>query len=188
MICRKGGPHAGIVAFERPCCIFHHTGVYMPFTGTQPKPFREGSMYKNDGRSGIFRPTPSGWFAICAAMLISLTAAGASAQTFLSDAELLATIPGMTVYSKTDRGTPWAQNYSMSDVDDAKKGSIRGIFGKRKYYAKWFVRDGKWCENWGNGQACWTVERVNSKTLRMYGGGKPRPNLWNLKPIEAPKS
>ena len=142
----------------------------------------------------FFRPVKhadrrfGGWLACLAVAFVVLAAPVASAQTFLTDAELLDAIPGMTVYSKSDRGTPWAQNYSVSDVDDAKKGAIRGIFGKRKYYAKWFVRDGKWCENWGNGQACWNVERVNSTSLRMYSGTKPRPNLWNLKPIEAPKS
>ncbi len=122
-----------------------------------------------------------------AAAFFCITAPLAGAQTFLTDAELLDAIPGMTVYSKSDRGTPWAQNYSASDVDDAKKGAIRGIFGKRKYYAKWFVRDGNWCENWGKGQACWKVEKVNSTSLRMYSGATPRPNLWYLKPIEAPR-
>ena len=136
---------------------------------------------------GIVRPIYRGWMAGLIVALFSFAAPMASARTFLNDAELLDAIPGMTVYSKTDRGTPWAQNYSVSDVDDKKKGSIRGIFGKRKYYAKWFVRDGKWCENWGKGQACWNVERVNSTSLRMFNGDTPRPNLWNLKPIEAPK-
>ena len=123
-----------------------------------------------------------------AVVFFCISAPFANAQTFLTDAELLDVIPGMTVYSKTDRGVPWAQNYSASDVDDAKKGAIRGIFGKRKYYAKWFVRDGKWCENWGKGQACWNVEQVNSTSLRLYSGSTPRPNLWYLKPIEAPRS
>ena len=123
-----------------------------------------------------------------AVAVVFLAAPMARAQTFLTDAELLDAIPGMTVFSKSDRGTPWAQNYSVSDVDDAKKGAIRGIFGKRKYYAKWYVRDGKWCENWGSGQACWSVERVDSTSLRMYIGAKPRPNLWHLKPTEAPKA
>lgn len=129
-----------------------------------------------------------GLIASIAVVLVCLTAPAARAQSFLSDAELLDLIPGMTVFSKTDRGTPWAQNYSVSDVDDAKKGSIRGVFGKRRYYAKWFVRDGQWCENWGNGIACWNVEKVSSTSLRMYDGKRARPNLWHLKPTEAPKS
>ena len=152
------------------------------------KTFRGNVMVIEFLRRSVFAPASSGFVTSCAVALVCLTAPIASARTFLSDAELLATIPGMTVYSKTDRGTPWAQNYSASDVDDVKKGAIRGIFGKRKYYAKWFVRDGKWCENWGNGQACWKVERVNSTSLRLYNGEKPRPYLWHLKPIEAPRS
>lgn len=129
-----------------------------------------------------------GQLATLVVAIACLAAPLATAQTFLTDAQLLDAIPGMTVFSKTDRGTPWAQNYSVADVDDKRKGAIRGVFGKRKYYAKWFVRDGKWCENWGKGQACWNVERVNSTSLRMYNGATPRPNLWYLKPIEAPRS
>ena len=145
-------------------------------------------MLKISKPISLFDQASCGWIAGLAVAVVFLAAPMARAQTFLTDAELLDAIPGMTVYSKSDRGTPWAQNYSVSDVDDAKKGAIRGVFGKRKYYAKWYVRDGKWCENWGNGQACWNVERVNSTSLRMYNGTKPRPNLWNLKPTEAPRS
>ncbi|MBC7676740.1 MAG: hypothetical protein H7173_11930 [Rhodoferax sp.] len=145
-------------------------------------------MLKISNPINLFDQATRRWIAGLAVALVFLAAPVARAQTFLTDAELLDAIPGMTVFSKSDRGTPWAQNYSVSDVDDAKKGAIRGIFGKRKYYAKWYVRDGKWCENWGSGQACWSVERVDSTSLRMYIGAKPRPNLWHLKPTEAPKA
>ena len=145
-------------------------------------------MLKISNPINLFDQATRRWIAGLAVAVVFLAAPMARAQTFLTDAELLDAIPGMTVFSKSDRGTPWAQNYSVSDVDDAKKGAIRGIFGKRKYYAKWYVRDGKWCENWGNGQACWSVERVDSTSLRMYIGAKPRPNLWHLKPTEAPKA
>ena len=145
-------------------------------------------MLKISNPINLFDQATRRWIAGLAVAVVFLAAPMARAQTFLTDAELLDAIPGMTVFSKSDRGTPWAQNYSVSDVDDAKKGAIRGIFGKRKYYAKWYVRDGKWCENWGSGQACWSVERVDSTSLRMYIGAKPRPNLWHLKPIEAPKA
>ena len=118
--------------------------------------------------------------ACAAAGFLCLSVPGAAAQTFLSNAELLDIIPGSTIYSKTDRGTPWAQVYS--EPDGKTKGSIRGIFGKRKYYAKWFVRDDQWCENWGNGQACWRVEKVDFRSLRLYNrDGSARPNLWTLK-------
>ncbi len=118
----------------------------------------------------------------CAIAAFGFAAPMASAQTFLTEAELLLLIPGASVYSKSDRGTPWAQNYSEPELDATLKGSIRGIYGKRRYYAKWYVKDDKWCENWGNGQACWNVEQVGEKALRLYNdNGRARPNLWYLK-------
>ena len=135
---------------------------------------------KFSGQS-IFMSAAKGLRTACAAAgFLCLSVPGAGAQTFLSNAELLDIIPGSTIYSKTDRGTPWAQVYS--EPDGKTKGSIRGIFGKRKYYAKWFVRDDQWCENWGNGQACWRVEKVDFRSLRLYNrDGSARPNLWTLK-------
>lgn len=122
----------------------------------------------------------SGLMIACLSSLLCLSAPAAVAQTFLSNAELLEIFPGATIYSKNDRGTPWAQIYS--EPDGKIKGTVRSIFGKRRHYAKWFVRDGQWCENWGVGEACWHVERVDFQSLRMYTlKGKPRPNLWMLK-------
>lgn len=108
-----------------------------------------------------------------------LAASVASAQTFLSEDALLATIPGSSVSSKTDKGVPWVQNYSAAK--GKRKGVIKGNFDGSKYDAKWFVKDGQWCENWGDGEGCWSVEQVDAKSLRMYVDGKPRPNLWKLK-------
>jgi hypothetical protein len=118
--------------------------------------------------------------ASCAAAVLCLSAPSAGAQTFLSNSELLEIIPGSTIYSKAERGTPWAQVYS--EADGKMKGTVRSIFGKRRYYAKWFVREGYWCENWGSGEACWRVEKVGFNALRLYTrDGKPRRHLWNLK-------
>lgn len=114
-----------------------------------------------------------------AAGILFLSVPSAVAQTFLSNAELLELIPGSTIYSKTDFGRPWAQVYS--EPDGKIKGSIRGIYGKRRAYAKWFVRDDQWCENWGSGQVCWRVEKVDFRSLRLYNrNGSARPNLWTL--------
>lgn len=111
--------------------------------------------------------------------LFCLSADAAQAQTFTTEDELLATIPGSSINSKTNKGVNWAQNYSKAN--GKRKGVIKGIFDCAKYDAKWFVKGGQWCENWGDGEGCWSVEQVDAKSLRMYENGKPRPNLWIFK-------
>jgi hypothetical protein len=103
----------------------------------------------------------------------------ANAQTFMTEEELLATIPGSSISSKTDEGVKWAQNYSKAN--GKRKGAVKGVFDGTKYDAKWYVENGLWCEDWGDGHECFGVERVDAKSLRMYRGDKPRPNLWKLK-------
>ncbi|MFN6951503.1 MAG: hypothetical protein ACK4NE_02770 [Albidovulum sp.] len=98
----------------------------------------------------------------------------------MSEEELLATFPGSTIDGKTDKGKKWAQAYSAYDGKN-KKGVIAGKFDGADIKSKWYVENGKWCENWGDGHACWQVERVGARKLRMYVDGKPRPNLWVLR-------
>ena len=130
--------------------------------------------------AGRRRPVANIWLAGIAVVCLGVSSPDARAQTFLSNAELPELLPGSTIYSKTDFGRPWAQIYSAPD--GKIKGTIRNVFGKQRKYAKWFVLDGQWCENWGVGQACWHVERVSFQSLRMYTlDGKPRRNLWTLK-------
>lgn len=101
----------------------------------------------------------------------------AKAQEFMTQSELLETIPGQTIQGKSKDGTLWAQAYGAG----TKKGKIKGVFGGSKYDAQWYVEGDKWCENWGDGQACWSVERVDDRSLRMYDtDGTPRKNLWVL--------
>ena len=114
------------------------------------------------------------------ATILTLLSSQVSAQTFLTEKELLTTIPGATVYgvSNSDGKTKWIQNYSTGK----RKGNIAGLWGgKDKYKAKWYVKNGQWCEKWNEGSACWHVERVKSKKLRMYNDGKPLKNLWRIK-------
>lgn len=118
--------------------------------------------------------------AIATVATLFLFAAPAMAQTFMSEDELLATIPGSTIDSKTDEGVKWAQAYSKFD-GKKRKGAVAGNFDGTAFKSKWYVENGQWCENWGDGQACWQVERVSAKKLRMYADGKPRPNLWVLR-------
>lgn len=120
---------------------------------------------------------------VLGAALLAATLAvpgSALAATFMSEKELLATIPGHVVDGKTDKGVRWVQSYSAYQ-GGKKKGTIKGIFNDQKFDSKWFVQNGQWCEDWGDGHACWQVERVDEKSLRMYADGKPRPNLWVLR-------
>lgn len=119
-------------------------------------------------------------FSAAVAAAAFLLAAPVFAQTFMSEDELLATIPGSTIDSKTDKGKKWAQAYSKFDGKH-KKGAVAGKMEGQDYKAKWYVENGQWCENWGDGHACWEVERVDAKKLRFYVDGKPRPNLWVLR-------
>lgn len=106
----------------------------------------------------------------------------AQAQQFMSEAELLATIPGnqVSAISNEDGKTKWVQAYSA--YKGRKNGVISGLWdGKDTYQAKWSVKNGQWCEEWDSGQACWQVEKVGNKGLRIYSNGKPLKNIWKLK-------
>lgn len=125
-------------------------------------------------RSACTSPTK---FIISAAAGLFFVASPVSAQEFMTQAELLATIPGRTIQAKTDKGVPWAQAYSAGK----KKGTIAVNFNGEKSASKWFVKGDKWCEDWGSGKACWDVERVDESSLRMYENGKAKKHLWKLK-------
>lgn len=131
--------------------------------------------------SKVFSPIASVRLACTAAIAATalLVSAPAFAQTFMSDEELLATIPGSIIDSTSKDGTRWAQAYSKHG--GKKSGSINVNFGGAKSKSKWSVKDGQWCEDWGSGNACWQVEQVSEKELRMYENGKPKPNLWVMR-------
>lgn len=107
---------------------------------------------------------------------ISLTSGNVVAQEFMTQEELLATFPGSTIRAKSDNGKSWFQVYSTGK----KKGTITGEFDGTPITSKWYVKGDQWCENWGDGKACWDVERVDEKSLRIYENGKPRKHLWKL--------
>ncbi len=114
---------------------------------------------------------------------IALCASSAvHAQTFMTQSELLATIPGsqMSGVSNQDNKTPWVQAYSKAT--QKKTGKYNGIWGgKDKYTGEFFVKGDQWCEKGDWGQKCWSVERVSAKELRIYDNGKPKKNTWMLK-------
>lgn len=105
----------------------------------------------------------------------------AAAQSFMTNEELLATIPGHTFYgiSNSDGKTQWAQTYSA--YKGRKKGKVAGNFGGEKYEGKWQVKNDQWCEDWSTGKGCWSIERVDAKNIRVYKDGEPLKNFWTLK-------
>ena len=94
----------------------------------------------------------------------------AQAQDFMTQKELLATIPGSTVsgIANSDGKTPWAQAYGKG----RKKGKIAGNFGGDTYEAKWFVDGNQWCEDWGSGSGCFQFVRLSEKELLPYKNGQ----------------
>ncbi len=115
---------------------------------------------------------------IAGAFFVAIAGA-AQAQNFMTQKELLATIPGSTLYgiSNNDGKTQWAQAYGKG----RKKGKIAGNFGGDKYEAEWFVDGNQWCENWGSGSDCWQFVRTGNKELQPYKGGKPLKYPWKMK-------
>jgi len=104
------------------------------------------------------------------------------AQDFMTQEELLATIPGgqLSGVSNSDGKTPWIQAYSKAT--SKKNGKLNGLWnGKDKYTGDWFVKGDQWCEKGDWGQGCWSVERVGTNEFRIYKDGKPQKNTWKLK-------
>jgi hypothetical protein len=141
--------------------------------------FWEGDVLTKSLRLSVFNRATKTLLASCAVAVVCLTAPMATAQTFMTEDELLATIPGSSIYSKTDEGVKWAQNYGKAN--GKRKGAIKGVMNGDRFNSTWYVKGGLWCEDWGSGHACYGVERVDAKSLRMYRGNDPRPNLWKLK-------
>ena len=118
---------------------------------------------------------------VCTSLTLG-TAQIAQAQEFMTQAELLETIPGSQIsgISYQDNKTPWVQAYSKAN--SRKKGLISGIWNKKeKYQSAWYVKGDQWCEKWSDGEGCWSIERVSAKKLRVYKDGKPMKNTWNLR-------
>lgn len=126
---------------------------------------------------GVIRPGARILFAACALSLAVPTLA--AAKTYMSQEELLATLPGATVESVTTEGTKWSQTYSAYN-GSKKKGTIDVVFGGEAMTSKWYLNGNQWCENWGSGKQCWEMERLNDKQLMPHGDGK-KHNPWVLR-------
>ncbi|WP_170331608.1 hypothetical protein [Ruegeria arenilitoris] len=115
---------------------------------------------------------------IGAVACVLVVASGAQAQDFMSQKELLATIPGATVrsVSNQDNKTPWVQAYSSG----RKKGKLAGNFGGDTYDGEWYVDGDAWCEKTGDWTGCFQFVRISEKELQPYKDGRPRKHTWKL--------
>ena len=106
--------------------------------------------------------------------------------TYMTEEELLSTIPGSTVsgISNRDGKTPWTQDYG-EPKKGIMKGKIKGVFGGSSYSSTWKIKNGQWCEDWGSGKSCVNMVRVDETHIRIYERGKSLKNLWEL---ELPES
>ncbi|MCL6285359.1 hypothetical protein M3P21_17655 [Ruegeria sp. 2012CJ41-6] len=116
---------------------------------------------------------------LLASAMIVAAASAAQAQAFMTQKEILATIPGSTAYgiANSDGKTQWAQAYGKG----RKKGKIAGNFGGDAYEAKWFVDGNQWCEDWGSGSGCFQFVRISEKELQPYKNGQKQKHIWKLK-------
>ena len=112
----------------------------------------------------------------CAALWLGVLAIPANAQTFMTQTELLATIPGHTIHGVSRKGKAFVQVYSKG----GKRGTVAGKMGNSKYTEAWFVTGNFWCESWASGHVCWQVVRKDRTTLQMYRAGRPIAHLWKV--------
>ena len=116
---------------------------------------------------------------IVAATVLAFSTVEASSQDFMTQEQLLALIPGATIKAKDNKGTPWTQVYGAYN-GTKKKGKITGDYDGTSIKSKWYVNGNQWCEDWGSGHACWDVELVGARSVRMYENGVPKKNVWKL--------
>ena len=113
-------------------------------------------------------------FAVSAALCATFSActettspaSGSQSMAFMTQEELLAAIPGATVYGTSfrDGESRWVQTYSSG-------GTIAGTWNGEPYRAAWSADGNKWCEQWEDGSGCWAFVKVSDKELRAYKDG-----------------
>lgn len=105
-----------------------------------------------------------------------------NAQTFMTEEEMLNTIPGAKLggISSSDGETPWEQTYAKPKKGNSK-GKGTGIWNNTDTYKfSWKIKKGKWCENWNGGSACWNAELIDESTIQMYKKGKKMSQVWKI--------
>ena len=103
------------------------------------------------------------------------------AENFMTEEEMLNTFSGITLsgVSIYDGNSRWTQAYGEIK-EGITKGVIRGDFSGKPYDSQWFIKEGKWCENWGSGNGCYDLVLIDEKTIRAYDKGVPLVNLWEI--------
>ncbi len=106
----------------------------------------------------------------------------AMAQKFMSEQQMLDTFSGATlsgIPSVSYTEARWTQVYEQFE-EGQTEGDITGEQGGSPYTAKWFIKNGKWCENWGGGNGCYDLVLVDEKTIKAYENGTPLKNVWEI--------
>ena len=107
----------------------------------------------------------------------------AAAEEFMSEREMLSTFSGITLsgfFRNTYvEKTRWTQVYAEFEASKTE-GTIKGDVAGKPYDSIWFIKSGKWCENWGTGNGCYDLVRVDEKTIRAYEKGTPLKMLWKI--------
>ena len=103
------------------------------------------------------------------------------AQDFMSEEEMLDTFSGVTISAVflANKNKRWTQVYEEIKKGDTE-GIIKGVAGGIPYRSKWFIRKGKWCENWGTGNGCYDLVREDEKTIRAYEKSEPFKIAWEI--------
>lgn len=118
--------------------------------------------------------------AIALALTAWVAAPAAQAQTFMTEDEMLASLPGVQVNGTSQDGVAWAQAYSKRS-GTKKDGIFNGVYGSDKYTGTWAIRNGQWCEETSDGwQGCFNFVRDGDKALISYRDGKKR-GTWKIK-------
>lgn len=120
---------------------------------------------------------PQAWLIAGIIALGAIT--GAGGQTFLTEEEMLATLPGAQIAANDLDGNPWSQTYGAARGKTAG-GDFSGVWKDKKYKGKWQVKDGQWCEATKGWQGCFQFARKDAHTLLVFRDGKPDPD-WTLK-------
>ncbi len=119
---------------------------------------------------------------IISLVLILIISNPAYSQTFMTEEEMMATMLNVTIsgISIQDDETRWSF-IAHPHKKGKPKGRIDGIFGGEPYKSKWYIKKGMWCENWGEGEACWKLEMVDDATILPYRDGKGAlRNPWKI--------
>ena len=114
-------------------------------------------------------------------LLAIVTSPFAVAQDFMSEEEMLDTFSGITISAVflANNNKRWTQVYDEIKEGETE-GVIKGVAGGIPYRSNWFIRKGKWCENWGTGNACYDLVREDEKTIRAYEKSQPLKIAWEI--------